>query len=150
MLTASQIFTKMCSIVDGRALLTRHLFYQNTLSWNFSRCDGTLQKLGVAPGPPSRTSKESLASLRKPIYTHDQRILNTNNQGESFEFPANAADFGDADCEAAFEGLGNLEDVTCSRGSVDAFGGATYDIGEYNKFSRAAIWVFGFWLFQQN
>lgn len=51
-------------------------------------------------------------------------------QGESFAFPANATQFDSADCEAAFEELDNLEDVTCSRGGVNAEGGATFDIGE--------------------
>lgn len=58
------------------------------------------------------------------------KISQRDMQGESFAFPANATQFDSTDCEAAFEGLGNLEDVTCSRGDVDAEGGATFDIGE--------------------
>lgn len=52
-------------------------------------------------------------------------------QGERFAFPANATQFDSADCEAAFEGLDNLEDVTCSRGDVDEEGGATFEVGEH-------------------
>ncbi|CAN0037197.1 unnamed protein product [Ectocarpus sp. 12 AP-2014] len=55
-------------------------------------------------------------------------------QGESFAFPANTTQFDSTDCEAAFEGLGNLEDVTCSRGDVDADGGTTFDIAELVAF----------------
>lgn len=52
------------------------------------------------------------------------------SQGEGFEFPANATQFDSADCEAAFEGLGSLEDVTCTRGDVGALGEAVFEIGE--------------------
>ncbi|CAN0319929.1 unnamed protein product, partial [Scytosiphon promiscuus] len=48
--------------------------------------------------------------------------------GEGFAFPANATQFDSIDCEGALEGLGNLEDVTCTRGVVDAQGGATFEI----------------------
>ena len=70
---------------------------------------------------------------RAPSYARDQRIVDTNNQGESFTFPADADDFDDAACEAAFEGLPNIDDVACSRGLVGGFGGASFDIRELNQ-----------------
>lgn len=50
-------------------------------------------------------------------------------QGESLAFPANATQFESDDCQSALEGLDNIETVTCTRGDVDATGGAAYDIG---------------------
>ncbi|CAM9983672.1 unnamed protein product, partial [Choristocarpus tenellus] len=49
-------------------------------------------------------------------------------KGEGFEFPANATSFSSTECETAFEGLSNIEDVACTRGSVDINGGATYTL----------------------
>lgn len=96
-------------------------------------------QVGVAPGPLScTTSFPSRARTWGTSYARDSRIVNIMiNQGERFAFPANAADFDSADCEAAFEGLDNLDDVTCSRGSVDAFGGATFDIGELHSTTQS-------------
>lgn len=88
--------------------------------------------LGVAPGFMLGEFYLTSANVQNILQAY-KRIANMNNQGESFEFPANADDFDDAACEAAFEGLNNLDDVSCSRGSVDAFGGATFDIGEHNR-----------------
>ncbi|CAN0399749.1 unnamed protein product, partial [Discosporangium mesarthrocarpum] len=49
-------------------------------------------------------------------------------QGEKFDFSANATSFSSSDCEAAFEDLSNIEDITCIRGGVDSNGGATYTL----------------------
>lgn len=51
-------------------------------------------------------------------------------KGESFPFPANATKFNSSECEAALEGLDNLEDVICSRETLAATGGATFHIGK--------------------
>lgn len=54
-------------------------------------------------------------------------------KGEDFAFPANAAQFSSTECEEAFEGLPNMEDVVCSQGAVSAEGGAIYQIGETTR-----------------
>lgn len=48
--------------------------------------------------------------------------------GEYFYFNADANSFSEAECEAAFEDLKNVRDVSCSRGTIDGNGGATYTV----------------------
>lgn len=48
--------------------------------------------------------------------------------GFDFEFNANASLFGEAECEAAWESLHNVEQVVCFRGAINQAGGATYNI----------------------
>jgi len=48
--------------------------------------------------------------------------------GFSFEFNANATHFDEAECKAAWESLDNIEQVTCLRSTINAVGGATYNI----------------------
>ncbi len=48
--------------------------------------------------------------------------------GFDFEFNANATLFGEAECEAAWESLDNVEQVVCFRGAINQAGGATYNI----------------------
>lgn len=48
--------------------------------------------------------------------------------GSSFEFNANATHFDETECKAAWESLGNVEQVSCLRSAINAAGGATYNI----------------------
>lgn len=48
--------------------------------------------------------------------------------GKYFYFDADASAFDNDACEAAFEALGNVKDVSCSRGVVNGVGGATYTV----------------------
>lgn len=49
-------------------------------------------------------------------------------EGEYFYFNAAASSFDDTDCKDSFEGLANIETVSCTRGTIDARAGAQYVI----------------------
>ena len=48
--------------------------------------------------------------------------------GFSFEFNANATQFDEVACKAAWESLDNVEQVACLRGTLNEAGGSTYNI----------------------